>query len=246
MSKNYKQSIKDAVENPNHISGIFNYCDRWCERCTQTARCSVFELETKLTANKQELADNQNAKFWEYLHGMLSVSVELLAEIAEKHGIDLNTESTEIPKIINDNAELKLKSRKFGLNIINWLQANNEVLFDSQTNSLELTITEENMPIANAVEVIQYYSLFIGAKINRALQVYEGDILENDSDKLGSAKIALIAIERIIAAFMLLYSELPTLEDDILRFLVTLSELRKQIELLFPNAWAFVRPGFND
>ena len=24
------------------ISGIFNYCDRWCERCPHTAVCRVF------------------------------------------------------------------------------------------------------------------------------------------------------------------------------------------------------------
>jgi hypothetical protein len=29
------------VNNPRHIPSIFNYCDRWCERCPLTLRCSV-------------------------------------------------------------------------------------------------------------------------------------------------------------------------------------------------------------
>ncbi|HVE57390.1 MAG TPA: hypothetical protein VNB22_11225 [Pyrinomonadaceae bacterium] len=28
------------------VSGIHNYCDRWCERCTFTARCRVAEAES--------------------------------------------------------------------------------------------------------------------------------------------------------------------------------------------------------
>lgn len=29
------------------ISGIFNYCDRWCERCDFAARCRVFGNERR-------------------------------------------------------------------------------------------------------------------------------------------------------------------------------------------------------
>ncbi len=29
--------------NKNNISGIHNYCDRWCERCAFTTRCAAFE-----------------------------------------------------------------------------------------------------------------------------------------------------------------------------------------------------------
>ena len=30
------------------ILGIFNYCDRWCERCTLSGRCSVFAEEQRM------------------------------------------------------------------------------------------------------------------------------------------------------------------------------------------------------
>jgi hypothetical protein len=33
------------------ISGIYNYCDRWCERCSMTARCYVFWQEKRAEAS---------------------------------------------------------------------------------------------------------------------------------------------------------------------------------------------------
>ena len=37
-----KEDVKRLAKNPNFISGIHNYCDRWCERCPFTARCMNF------------------------------------------------------------------------------------------------------------------------------------------------------------------------------------------------------------
>ena len=31
------------------IPSIFNYCDRWCERCTYTTKCRTFAMETELS-----------------------------------------------------------------------------------------------------------------------------------------------------------------------------------------------------
>jgi hypothetical protein len=39
---------------------------------------------------------------------------------------------------------------------------------------------------------------------------------------------------------------MPAFEDDILSFLVSLSQLRKKTLETFPNAMGFVRPGFDD
>jgi hypothetical protein len=31
--------LKQLAANPRHIPGVYNYCDRWCERCPLTSRC---------------------------------------------------------------------------------------------------------------------------------------------------------------------------------------------------------------
>src|SRR5262245_58416083 len=35
----------DLAKDPNFISGIYNYCDRWCERCAFTSRCFLYATE---------------------------------------------------------------------------------------------------------------------------------------------------------------------------------------------------------
>ena len=44
-----------------NISGIYNYCDRWCEKCSYTNRCLLFkqeaEIEIKLILNDEDKND---------------------------------------------------------------------------------------------------------------------------------------------------------------------------------------------
>ncbi|MDB5210640.1 MAG: hypothetical protein JWQ30_1467, partial [Sediminibacterium sp.] len=37
------------------ISGIHNYCDRWCERCTFTNRCSIYEDPGDVSPEERDL-----------------------------------------------------------------------------------------------------------------------------------------------------------------------------------------------
>ena len=73
---------------------------------------------------------------------------------------------------------------------------------------------------------------------------YEADEIQTDSN--GSAKIALIAVDRLIAAWSILMEKMTDHEDEILKFLISLADIRKQTELTFPMARKFVRPGFDD
>ena len=43
-----KEEMLRNAEDPKYISGIYNYCDRWCERCRFTSRClnhSIVDLQ---------------------------------------------------------------------------------------------------------------------------------------------------------------------------------------------------------
>ena len=41
------------------IPGVFNYCDRWCERCPFSSRCRVYAIEMGIAVNglERELDD---------------------------------------------------------------------------------------------------------------------------------------------------------------------------------------------
>jgi hypothetical protein len=62
----------------------------------------------------------------------------------------------------------------------------------------------------------------------------------------GSAKIALMAVDRSIAAWATLRKAVADEADTILDFMVLLDRLRRGMEKAFPDARAFVRPGFDE
>jgi hypothetical protein len=126
-----------------------------------------------------------------------------------------------------------------------------EGLFEQKTDELNLEARlelPESDPagqasgIEDAVEIIRWYQYFIFVKLVRALKGKLDDFPE-DSD--GSAKIALIAITRSIAAWGQMYEHFPQRQDDILDMLVHLERLHKKAQATFPNAMAFVRPGLD-
>lgn len=111
----------------------------------------------------------------------------------------------------------------------------------------------EAAELTEFVEVIRWYQPFIYAKLSRAIGSRAGEELETDpemkafpKDSDGTAKIALIAMDRSIAAWSGLRLKLGGEEgDDVLDLLAQLAAIRQATEKLFPQARAFVRPGFD-
>jgi hypothetical protein len=85
-----KDTIEKIVENPRLIRGMHNYCDRWCERCPMTAHCAVFVMEQ--TESESPLScDPENEAFWQQIENTLKTALELLREMAQEAGVDLDT-----------------------------------------------------------------------------------------------------------------------------------------------------------
>jgi len=110
---------------------------------------------------------------------------------------------------------------------------------------------KELVKLNDITDVIRWYQYFISVKIHRALsgrsedrEEWPDDDMTSDAD--GSAKIALIAIDRSIGAWGALNNEFPEQQDETLNILVLLDRLRKSLEREFPEARAFIRPGFDE
>ena len=104
--------------------------------------------------------------------------------------------------------------------------------------------------IGDGFEIIQWYLFFVDAKLQRALRGKledDGWEEENDfqKDSDGSAKIALIAIDRSMGAWQGLYNTMPVCEDIALNALSVLSRLKQKALEEFPKAMEFKRPGFD-
>jgi hypothetical protein len=253
-------------DEPAFIPGIFNYCDRWCERCPFVTRCRV-GTETRDLRDDPEKMDVRNAAFWEHLHGSFRQTKEMLLKMAEERGIDLEAamaEEAARPRkrrtLSRSHGEVLRQAKSYYKTVNAWFEATEPVF---QRKGLDLTsIAEMGLEgtdpaadardIRDAVDVIQWYSPQIYVKLKRAS--HRDPDLDDDpelaevtqSDADGSAKVALIGMDRSIAAWGRLYEQLPDVQDGILDTLVHLDQLRRATERLFPSARSFIRPGFDE
>jgi len=274
-----KDELIELAENPDFISGIHNYCDRWCERCPFTSRCMVYATESaESISDDPESHDINNAKFWQKLEGIFRETHAMILEWAEEMGVDL--ESAEAEAAIAERGQqreeakehpLSVSARHYAEMVQQWFKeefAVEESVHDDITGTANSA--EEDINVSDAVEVIRWYEFFIGAKTYRALMGLEDigdeDVSDIDIDPFsdddmddedvllraachdsdGSAKIALIAIDRSLSAWRLMQHALREKTESTLPMLIELEKLRRGIEQIFPRARDFVRPGFDE
>jgi hypothetical protein len=97
--------------------------------------------------------------------------------------------------------------------------------------------------------VISWFHLQIAVKIHRAIHgLAEDDPDERDwpADHDGSAKVALLGIERSHAAWLDAVERGVTSDSRAAPFVADLVWLGEALERVFPRARAFVRPGFDE
>jgi len=280
--------LRDRAGDPNLISGIYNYCDRWCERCQFTSRCFLYATEqADPDLDDPEARDINNEKFWRKLQDIFRSTAEMIAEWAEETGVDLNSidvseEVAERERAAEaaEQSELAQRAQQYITDVNNWFRDE----FDSEENvhndMQTVSRTEdEDITIQDAVAVIRWYQFFIAVKLMRALsgaiEVDEDEDLTDDDlsmdfltdyeaaddeevdldeitarsermDANGSAKVALVALDRSIAAWRSLQISLPDKSETIKPMLVELNGLRVAVEAHFPRARDFIRPGLDE
>jgi hypothetical protein len=244
-----KDRLKKLAGDKRFIPGIYNYCDRWCERCPQTLHCLNFSLSEKEFSDP-EAHDIRNEAFWKKLSGILGETLELLREAAEKWGVDLDTldsmDNIEDMKAKHEAAKnhvLCRAAKRYGEMVEDWLTERETLFFETAAAA------REGVDLDEALEVIRWYQYFISAKIMRAVrgkveEEEEGDD-EFQSDSDGSAKIALIAIDRSIGAWAVIRRYDTNHDEKVIDIIAFLDHLRQAVEKAFPSARSFIRPGFD-
>jgi len=242
----------------NFISGIYNYCDRWCERCTMTSHCRVFDQNEI----KVDQTSDENERFFQKITDSFQETMDLIKKNVEEQGVDWEVfkdkaSKLEIKEPVFSPKQLHLEelTRVYLKESKQWMSDRQVLVQEKKTElnqKLDLGIAvaeKETNDLFNALEVIQWYLIFISAKVNRALNglhdkwTQEESPIQNDAN--GSAKIALIAVDQSIASWEMIRSYFPEETDELLDMLVLLTNIRKGILLNFPNALLFIRPGFD-
>src|SRR5215216_322805 len=244
-----RKSLTELANNPDLIPGIYNYCDRWCERCPLTSRCLVFATEQESSENNEiENNDIRNAAFWKTLSEKLAEVRQLIPAWA-KQTLYLNNAAEQKPVRRRnrqvDNHPLTKLGKQYANATSDWFR-NLDQTTDITTGPNDLN-RQEPKPLEDARDVIQWYQYQIAVKTMGALRTRNEETPEEEfpKDSDGSAKVALIGIDRSIAAWRLMQLSLSDRAESIVPLILQLETLRNDLEVSFPQARDFLRPGFD-
>jgi hypothetical protein len=231
------------------IVSIFNYCDRWCEACAFTSLCRVFadvaRMEASLDPNLRAVTEAPPLpqdvpppppKWMEAI-------IEEINEIARRPPTKEALADAE-PRLLPEHVAIGTRSMAYCLGVHHWLRDREEV----RQRKLALSERSESKGPTDPVAVISWFASLNASKIDRAL----ARLAEDDGDREfppdheGSAKVAIIGIERSQAAWLELVAGGAVTESQAQPFLTELAWLGTQLEKVFPLARAFVRPGFDE
>jgi hypothetical protein len=244
-------------EKKEYIEGIYNYCDRWCEKCMFTSNCYLFNMESKIASF--EILNNGKLPKPEDLFDPEedNVSQEYDEEdeeefLEDKYDDYKNEEESAADEIEEEVHPLVELSGLYFTNASELLKKL-EDKYHFYVKQLENIKDQERRKIHEQVEIFGWYHAFIGAKVSRAVNGKISSSKEDDEeqkefeeyDMNGSAKVAMISIERSINSLNALYNLLPEFTGEISELLVKAGKLLNGVEKEFPGYKNFKRPGLD-
>jgi hypothetical protein len=262
--------IERRIGDPRYISGIHNYCDAWCQRCEFATRCAIYvspeDHQRELARLRMKSIDEELAKgALPELPPLPEPNIQPTTADAAANAEDeedfkefMEEEGKRDEAVrahpISQAAWTYLERADAWLNGLRHLfNEEGELADDKVKAELRGTASDDDLlALEDAIEVIRWYHTLISAKAHRALHGKDDDdILDDDGtpfprDCDGSAKVCLLGIDRSIEAWSTLRDLMPKRSEGVLDTLTLLNNLRHAMEEEFPNARAFVRPGFDE
>lgn len=225
-------ALRALVRDPRFIPLVYDYCDMWCERCPITHRCLLFAAEKLQCGDVSRTGDESGLE--EAID--LTRAVIDVSSPADKPIARLDLQLCDVSTAPREPAlghPLEYLARHYAIQAAEFLQA------------LQCE-PDGQMPRGSPAEVIARHHFLIAAKTYRALVSHYGAEIEPEllRDALGSARLVLIAIERSLAA----WRSLSFQKDDgrVGGLIELLEALSAAVEIRFPDARAFLRPGLDD
>jgi hypothetical protein len=231
------------------IDLISSYCDRWCERCGFTDRCSLFACQAaaamcgdfaqglELAVGVPQPVDGETRQ--------PTVGEQLLAELAEHPPSAAMMEEIgreeDARQVRVDAAPLTALARDYSHRSTEWLAKRREGLAAAADPIL-----------FEALEVVAWDAYLVRAKLRRALhgldEYLRGESWQDDqpvqNDWNGSAKVALISLKRSQASWQVIADATDDVAAaDLARMAAGFCDA---ISSEFPRASEFVRPGFDE
>lgn len=253
------------------IPGIFNYCDRWCERCNYTDRCRLFQSEAERNIrhilndedpNDPEIVMRDVAESLEDAMAMLEshmeiegISQEDLEDVEdedEKYFIDdfddERGEVTESGKIVKTPHPLTVQSDSFYKDVVD-LFNKMKSFFTEDADDVEPV----NNTLYEQLKVLLWYSPQICVKIRMCVGSMHKLENEKDADEIEfekemmnvNSRIAFTGMEKCLNSLQNIYNSQPDYHDDVLPLLSCIKTIKDEFEKEFPAVHTFKRPYFD-
>lgn len=231
----------------NYIDFISSYCDRWCERCAFTDRCSAYAVQVATA-----MCD-----------GDFSAGLELAVGTPPPHTEQDRLRREEFLEELDDLTPTQEEAAAWEREMDEQEERLDELPLTTSAETVwllgqgwladhtERLSSHPSPAVAEALQVAAWDCFFIPVKLHRALhgrdtfqrgEAPDDDPVQNDWN--GTAKVALISIDRSIQAWDTLAH--ATADPDAVQVAGALRSLQRDVEQGFPDAWRFKRPGFDN
>jgi hypothetical protein len=228
------------MRDSRYIDFISAYCDRWCERCAFTDRCSVFAAEAAIAMCGSDAGGLELVFGRPRTDGAEEPVPDRQADLPNEEPTAAEAARWErehdARKARVDATRVMRLAWPYSLLAHKWLMA-------ARTQPVDPVIAE-------ALSIVTHDASFITVKLHRALDGrdvhWSGEEIDGDpvqSDWNGSAKVALLSIARSRAAWQAIAEAGGGVTAR--EFADLLGELQQEVEAEFPDAHAFRRPGFD-
>jgi len=257
-----KDLLFALIQNPDLISGIYNYCDGWCERCSFTSNCLNYKMMEEGVSDLGT-SNSEASSAMDSLDEMFQLSMELLKQAAKDLGMeipenaaDFDVEEEERKDDLIFKGQIMSQADMYSELVDSWFSEFESLLFIGNYSLKELLDykDEEEMndlekTVFNSYEIIRWYQFIIPSKLFRSLRSRANTEETGNEfykhDSIASGKVALLSIDSSIEAWTNFMQKFPEIEDRMLPLLLILSGLRTVVEKVFPESRDFIRPGFD-
>ena len=228
----------------DRIEFISAYCDRWCERCAFTTLCSAYAVHAALA-----MCDGDFAAAIELAVGASPDSDQAGRQGFDKYLAEYHPTERELAEVGReiDEREKRIDESPLTTDALVASTLSHQCL-SAHSNWLG---DHDDHSVRDAFEIASWDCHLIAAKLHRALSgrdaaehdgFTEDDPIQNDWN--GSAKVALISLDRSIVAWNKIAA--TTADADAAAIAERMQALRMDVERAFPKARRFVRPGFDE
>lgn len=247
------------MDNKEYISGIYNYCDRWCEKCSFTSNCLLYTNESKIITH--EILNNGD---------LTGIEKIFMPDFPDEDGEDdydgeddfifnqediTDEEIKPLRQLLDDMPphSLELLADEYFETAHTFLNDLNDK-FNLYPVDKDRLVNQEYAKLSDLFDVVSWYHIFIGAKIKRAL-LGKADLLQEDDEDVrsfttddinGSAKVASIGVAKSVESLNQMYNLLEEYHPQISSLLVTAGKIQNEITEEFPGYKEFMRPGLDD